>query len=136
MSLIWILVMSLFGGLGPAPSGSEPAPPDGTSLVASWSQSEHETLGPEVVGPTVVIETEADRDAFAARLPAEVPTGDLEAVDLSRHVVVAGGYPRCQEHSRVVETDRGYRLEVVDGDERVSCGWSPYTIDVWAVERS
>jgi len=47
---------------------------------------------------------------------------------------VIGGYPRCTEESAVVMVDDDTVVfEVRNDEENVSCAWSPYTIDAWAV---
>lgn len=123
------------------PQGGPPYPttPVGAvgSLVGSVDES---TLPREVLERTVdgavLITTEADRDALAEALG--LPS--VEGVDLSRHLLVAGSYPRCAETSQVLlDTGReppGLRFVVRRASPETVCAWSPLTIDVWAVPRT
>lgn len=139
MNWITLLLGSIvvgFLGLGDA-ALAPPSVADRSALVVTWSQSTSDVADlAAVVGPgTLVIETEADRDELLARVSQDLSTEELETVDLTTHLVVAGGYRRCTESSSVESTDDGWRFVVSDGDESVDCMWSPYTIDVWSVPR-
>ncbi|GAA5156187.1 hypothetical protein GCM10023340_43340 [Nocardioides marinquilinus] len=134
--MTWLLgLLGLFALFGTSSAPPPSPPPSPATLVDSWSQSEHERLG-EVDVEAQVIADDAARDALLADLPRSVDTSAVEAVDLYESVLVAGGYHRCTESSFVVLDDAGPRFEVDDGEPGVLCGWSPYTVDVWAVPRS
>lgn len=74
----------------------------------------------------------------AAHEDSDGGTADLRAVDLDESVLVVAGYPSCQ-HSATVHLDDGVdpvRVWVsVTQDEPVDCAWSPYTVEVWALDR-
>jgi hypothetical protein len=139
--MTWLLgllggLLSLLGGSTPPPPVSPPPSP--ATLVASWSQADVDRLGDVEVAPQVIGD-DAARDSFLAALPRgldDASVAEVEAVDLDESVLVTGGYHRCTEFSYVVISGVGPTFEVSDGEPGVACGWSPYTVDVWAVPRS
>lgn len=153
---VWTVPLAQTGGrapdlLGSTPSGPsasggsdapDPGPPLVTvgALVATVDEStlSLEALVDAVEGDVVRITTGAERDDLAQALavPGEVVEA-VKSVDLSTHVVVAGGYPRCTEVSRVLldaaREPPGLTFSVHDPEPGVLCAWSPFTVDVWAV---
>ena len=138
-----VLTLLLGSGSTPSPPLSPPLSPPPVhagvpaDLVASWSEGDHPDLD-RAVGTEEVVDDVAGRDDLVRRLAGagvEDAAERLGAVDLATHVLVAGGYPRCTEWSRVVEDAAGLHLDVVPGDEDLACEWSPYTVDVHAVPR-
>ncbi len=117
---------------GPEPAGDE---------VGSWSQaddSQREWVDEAMPIETVVLGSEADREAWLEDVPGDAADDDsfesLRAVDLDESFIVLGGYHRCTEHSVVtVPGDGEVAFEIRDDEEDTSCGWSPYTIDAWSV---
>lgn len=140
VNLLPLLLGAVLGGslaLSGCSDDGTTEPQEGHAVVVTWSEADSQDvdLG-DLVGPdTVVIDTEADRDALLARTPDDLSTAELEAVDLTTHVVVAGGYHRCTQSSSIVRSSDAWTFVVDDGDPGVDCAWSPYTIDVWSVPR-
>lgn len=132
-----VAVLALLGGCTGAPVVETRS-----RLVASWSEATDDWVA-EVAsgaGSTVLVTTDAERDAWIDGLPDAVEPDEVarvEHVDLAEELLVIGGYPRCMEHSRVeVDGETGevrFVVYVPHEDEGTVCGWSPMTIDVWAV---
>jgi hypothetical protein len=134
-SVVTSVVTGFLGALEPASSDEVS---DGTELVATYSQADAHGPRTGAVGPSEVVDTDAELSDVVRRLGARLDTAPVEAVVLRTHVLVVGGYHRCTETSRVVvdpDAPHGLRLDVVADDEQVSCAWSPFTVDVHAVPR-
>lgn len=144
--------LAIEGDEPPAPCGAvtaeggcaPPSPDEGVEstirLLGSWSQAypEGEWVGDVMPVGTVVIRTDAERDDWMASLPAGVAEDDatvdaVRDVDLDEALLVVGGYYRCTESSTVSVVDGEPEFEVLPGDDRTNCAWSPAVIDVWRV---
>lgn len=75
-----------------------------SELVMQWSGEGERPELAELRVPDTVIETDVERAVFLRGLPEGLPIEDVEAADLDRVVLVAGGYHRCTESSYVEET--------------------------------
>lgn len=109
-------------------------------FVASWSQSDDDQGWVDVAHPidAVILVSDEDRQAWIDENPGRAAkdssTEALRAVDLAENVIVIGGYARCTEHSAVtISRDDQVTFEIRDDEPNTDCGWSPYTIDAWAV---
>lgn len=109
-------------------------------LLIAWSEAHDDWVTDLGHVPTTLVTSEVEREELLATLPDAVGKDDVELLrgtDLDEVFLVVGGYPRCMEVSSV-EVDGGtgevaFVVEVPEEDEGTMCGWSPYTIDVWAV---
>lgn len=107
-------------------------------LVESWSEAQNgswvESLSPI---DSELLSSEADVEEWVATHGSHAEEGVFDtvlSVDLEDHVLVIGGYPRCQETSAVLlVSDTEVQFVVISGDEQVACAWSPYTVDAWLV---
>ncbi len=111
-------------------------PADDAELVTSWSESRFDWVAEITPVAPAVLSTAAQVDRWVEEsgIDPEAAAEAMTDVDLTTRFVVVGGYPRCQEYRVVgVTDDGGVTFTVRTEDERVSCAWSPYTIDVWSV---
>lgn len=113
------------------------------SLVTSWSQAEHELTDLQTLaapGTTLLLTDDAERDAWLDKLPKAADGAAVAEVDLSKNLLVVGGYHKCMEQGRVVpEPDRAtvrFTTYVAPQDRNTNCAWSPYTVEVWQVPLS
>lgn len=106
-------------------------------LVDSWSQADSESWVEDAMPiETVLLTTDAELDQWIDAMGGDDDLNSLREVDLSGHILVIGGYPRCMEYSLVLlEEDGALRFVVTrdSEDEHTACAWSPYTIDAWSV---
>lgn len=108
------------------------------SLVSSWSQAEHEISGLKALtDDTTVLTTEAERDAWLAEVPKTFDSAPVAEVDLSKNLLVVGGYSTCMEEGRVLtdpdKTGVWFTTYIAPEDRNTNCDWSPYTVEVWRV---
>lgn len=142
--LMSALVLLLAGGCQPgAETGTLPtgAPDPGPPLVvvgarvASVDETERDPqeLADAVEGDAVLVTTQEAADGLAAALDRPA----VAEVDLTTHLLVAGGYPRCTEESRILfdgyRTPHGLSFSTRETEPGTVCAWSPFTVDVWAV---
>lgn len=114
------------------------------SLVTSWSQAEHELSDLQAlaaVDATVLLADDAEREAWLAKVPKTIDTAPVAEVDLSKKLLVVGGYHKCMEQGRVLVTDSvrskvRFTTYIPAEDRNTNCGWSPYTVEVWQVPLS
>lgn len=109
-------------------------------LVASWSQADHEIQDLQGLlepGPSHVLLRDAqERDAFVAALPTDMDPSGVQDVVMSAHVLVVGGYAKCDQEGHVYADAQEGRLwfrAVSPSKGDVLCEWSPFTVEAWQV---
>lgn len=146
MSWIIALLLALFTGLFGSPGGGPDGPhADGTpppawivgTKLAQWGEdrTDRADLGELPYAP-LLIQTEAEREAFLDGLGDGLDTTALESVDLETHVLVATAFHRCTE-SGSLYTDGTGRVwfAVTTGDDMTECYWAPVQLQVWSLDR-
>jgi hypothetical protein len=133
-----LLVLALVG----TGCGDPDGPPDGAedvgSLVARWSQSDHEQLGEQYGDrPDGLVGSDAERDELLAVLPDGNESAAVRAVDLTDELLVVGSYHRCVEQSRVLVDGAEVWLDVyvAEEDQDTDCAQAPLQVEVWSVPR-
>ncbi len=123
--------------------GTDQAEDQVGSLVTSWSQAEHELTDLQALAApddTLLLTDDAERDAWLDKLPKTADAAPVAEVDLSKNLLVVGGYHKCMEQGRVVpEPDRAtvrFTTYIAPEDRNTNCAWSPYTVEVWQVPLS
>lgn len=108
------------------------------SLVTRWSQTEYDNKELQAVADadTLLLTDEAERDAWLATLPKALDGTPVAEVDLSKNLLVVGGYHRCMEQGRVLADPVRFTTYVAPEDRNTNCAWSPYTVEVWQVPLS
>lgn len=139
LTALALAVAALAAGCG---DDRPPATPEQRAvgrLLVAWSEADHD---PDAVArlPDLALVDDADDLAeLVARAGPELDTTALEGVDVDRHLLVVGAYPRCDETSQVVVAEGGRELRFAvrspTADAPLVCDRSPRQVDVWAVRR-
>lgn len=85
----------------------------------------------------MLLRDQAQRDAFVTGLSPSLGSSAVGAVDMDEHVLVVGGYAKCDTEGRALSDPDHQSLwfAVVDPtpDAEILCVWAPFTVEVWQV---
>lgn len=137
VGVLAIMLGALFGCSPPTEGPEEVG-----ELVTTWSQAGHEIQDLEAVlardhDGTTLLRDAAERDAFVAGLDPDLDSSAVEAVDMDEHVLVVGGYAKCDTRGQVLSDPdhQAVWFTVVDPtpDTEIVCEWAPFTGEMWQV---